>query len=73
MPSDGTCGLTLTKLEREHLAIILMGDFALRERIEQTPPNERELTHDDASPEGNAQRCPVLVRRERTKLKRRRT
>jgi hypothetical protein len=35
MPDDS--GLKLTASEREHLAIVLMGDYDLLKKIEQTP------------------------------------
>jgi len=40
MPDDS--GLRLTPTEREHLTIVLMGDYDLLKKIEQTPP-DREV------------------------------
>ncbi|MBL7223187.1 MAG: hypothetical protein ISS72_04980 [Candidatus Brocadiae bacterium] len=40
MPDDETNGLYLADPERELLAMVLMGDFALRARVEDTPPGE---------------------------------
>jgi len=40
MPDDS--GLKLTASEREHLSIVLMGDYDLLKKIEQTPP-DREV------------------------------
>ena len=37
MPDDETPGLRLTASEREHLAMVLMGDYDLLRKIEQTP------------------------------------
>jgi len=37
MPDDS--GLKLTASEREHLSIVLMGDYDLLKKIEQTPLN----------------------------------
>ena len=37
MPSDEASGLRLTASEREHLAIVLMGNYDLLKKIEQTP------------------------------------
>ena len=37
MPDDEAPGLRLTVSEREHLAIVLMGDYDLLKKIEQTP------------------------------------
>jgi len=37
MPDDEASGLRLTASEREHLAIVLMGDYDLLRKIEQTP------------------------------------
>ena len=37
MPSDEPSGLELTLPERELLAMVLMGDYDLLKRIEQTP------------------------------------
>jgi len=37
MSDNEPTGLKLTASEREHLAIVLMGDFELLKKIEQTP------------------------------------
>ncbi len=37
MPDDEAPGLRLTASERQHLDMVLMGDFDLLKKIEQTP------------------------------------
>ena len=39
MPDEEGYGLRLTASEREHLSIVLMGDYDLLKKIEQTPPD----------------------------------
>ncbi len=42
MPDDEAPRLRLTASERQHLDMVLMGDFDLLKKIEQTPP-DREV------------------------------
>ena len=42
MSDDEAPGLRLTASEREHLSIVLMGDYDLLKKIELTPP-DREV------------------------------